>query len=71
MAATIVRARVGTRRACPTTSPWSAGSSEGVYHQFGFFGVRFPVGPGTGAMAELFATGRTNVPIDGPGIARA
>jgi sarcosine oxidase subunit beta len=42
-----------------------------VFHQFGFSGHGFQLGPGTGAMmAELIATGATNVPIDGLGIAR-
>ena len=39
-------------------------TSEGVFHQFGFSAHGFQLGPGTGAvMAELVATGSTNVPI--------
>jgi sarcosine oxidase subunit beta len=35
-----------------------------VFHQFGFSAHGFQLGPGTGAvMAELVATGSTNVPI--------
>jgi sarcosine oxidase subunit beta len=45
--------------------------NEGVYHQFGFSAHGFQLGPAAGAvMAELIATGRSNVPIDGLGIAR-
>ena len=54
-----------SRRACPTTSRWSARArtSEGVFHQFGFSAHGFQLGPGTGAvMAELVATGATNLP---------
>ena len=44
---------------------------EGVYHQFGFSAHGFQLGPGAGAvMAEIIATGRSNVPIDGLDIAR-
>ena len=44
---------------------------EGVYHQFGFSAHGFQLGPGAGAvMAEIIATGSSNVPIDGLGIAR-
>ena len=62
------RARLGRHRglACPTASRWSARArtSEGVFHQFGFSAHGFQLGPGTGAvMAELVATGTTNVPI--------
>jgi sarcosine oxidase subunit beta len=46
-------------------------TAEGVYHQFGFSAHGFQLGPGTGAMmAELVATGATNVPIDGLEISR-
>jgi glycine/D-amino acid oxidase-like deaminating enzyme len=46
-------------------------TSEGVFHQFGFSGHGFQLGPATGAvMAELVATGKTNTPIDGLGIDR-
>jgi len=41
-------------------------TSEGVFHQFGFSTHGFQLGPGTGAVvAELVATGKTNVPLDG------
>lgn len=44
---------------------------EGVYYQFGFSLHGFQLGPGAGAvMAEIIATGRSNVPIDGLGIER-
>jgi len=44
---------------------------EGVYHQFGFSAHGFQLGPGAGAvMAEIIATGASNVPIDGLGITR-
>jgi len=44
---------------------------EGLYHQFGFSLHGFQLGPGAGAvMAEIIATGRSNVPIDGLGIER-
>jgi sarcosine oxidase subunit beta len=42
-----------------------------VFHQFGFCGHGFQLGPATGAvMAELVATGKTNTPIDGLSIER-
>ena len=62
-----------SRRACPTTSPSSARArtSEGVFHQFGFSAHGFQLGPGAGAvMAELIATGATNLPIEPFSIAR-
>ncbi len=71
--ATIVRAWAGIEARMPDDIPVLGPSttSEGVYHQFGFSGHGFQLGPGTGAMmAELVATGATNVPIDGLGIAR-
>ena len=38
---------------------------EGAFHQFGFSAHGFQLGPGAGAvMAELVATGTTNMPID-------
>ena len=53
----------------PVVGPSS--TSEGVFHQFGFSAHGFQLGPGTGAMmAELVATGATNLPIDGLGIGR-
>ena len=46
-------------------------TSEGAFHQFGFSAHGFQLGPATGAvMAELVATGATNLPIDGLGIGR-
>ena len=72
-AATIVRAWAGIEARMadeiPVVGPSS--TSEGVFHQFGFSGHGFQLGPGTGAvMAELVATGATNLPIDGLGIER-
>lgn len=67
-AATIVRAWAGIEARMPDDIPviGRSGTSEGVYHQFGFSAHGFQLGPGTGAMmAELVATGSTNVPIDG------
>ena len=71
--ATIVRAWAGIEAYMPDGIPvvGPSATSEGVYHQFGFSTHGFQLGPGTGAMmAELVATGATNVPIDGLGIAR-
>jgi sarcosine oxidase subunit beta len=71
--ATIVRAWAGIEARMPDEIPvvGPSSTSEGVYHQFGFSGHGFQLGPGTGAMmAELVATGSTNVPIDGLGIGR-
>ena len=71
--ATIVRAWAGIEARMPDEIPvlGPSSTSEGVYHQFGFSGHGFQLGPGTGAMmAELIATGSTNVPIDGLGIER-
>jgi sarcosine oxidase subunit beta len=72
-AATIVRAWAGIEARMPDEIPVVGPSvtSEGVYHQFGFSAHGFQLGPGAGAMmAELIATGATNVPIDGLGIGR-
>ena len=61
------RARLGRHRGAharrhPRHRPERA--SEGVYHQFGFSAHGFQLGPGVGAlMAELVATGATNLPI--------
>ena len=53
----------------PVVGP--SATADGVFHQFGFSTHGFQLGPGTGAMmAELVATGSTNVPIDGLGIGR-
>jgi sarcosine oxidase, subunit beta len=71
--ATIVRAWAGIEARMPDEIPviGPSSTSEGVYHQFGFSAHGFQLGPGTGAMmAELVATGATNVPIDGLGIGR-
>lgn len=71
--ATVVRAWAGIEARMPDDIPVLGPSrtSEGVYHQFGFSAHGFQLGPGTGAMmAELVATGATNVPIDGLDIAR-
>ncbi len=66
--ATIVRAWAGIEAYMPDGIPvvGKSSTSEGVFHQFGFSTHGFQLGPGTGAMmAELVATGSTNVPIDG------
>jgi sarcosine oxidase subunit beta len=71
--ATIVRAWAGIEARMPDEIPivGPSSTSEGVFHQFGFSGHGFQLGPGTGAaMAELVATGHTNVPLDGLGIRR-
>ena len=72
--ATIVRAWAGIEARMPDEHSRSSGrarTSEGVFHQFGFSAHGFQLGPGTGAvMAELVATGNTNLPIDGLGIER-
>ena len=64
--ATIVRAWAGIEARMPDDIPVIGPSarSEGVYHQFGFSAHGFQLGPGVGAlMAELVATGATNLPI--------
>ncbi len=64
--ATIVRAWAGIEAYMPDSVPvvGPSGTSEGVFHQFGFSTHGFQLGPGTGAViAELVATGATNVPI--------
>jgi sarcosine oxidase subunit beta len=71
--ATIVRAWAGIEASMadgiPIVGP--SATSEGVFHQFGFSAHGFQLGPGTGAvMAELVATGKTNVPLDGLQITR-
>jgi sarcosine oxidase subunit beta len=71
--ATIVRAWAGIEARMPDDIPvvGPSATSEGVFHQFGFSGHGFQLGPATGAvMAELVATGATNLPIDGLGIER-
>ena len=64
--ATIVRAWAGIEAYMPDSIPvvGPSGTSDGVFHQFGFSTHGFQLGPGTGAViAELVATGATNVPI--------
>jgi sarcosine oxidase subunit beta len=65
-AATIVRAWAGIEARMPDDIPviGPSASAQGVYHQFGFSAHGFQLGPGVGAlMAELVATGATNLPI--------
>jgi sarcosine oxidase subunit beta len=71
--ASIVRAWAGIEGRIADELPVFGRSAkhEGVYHQFGFSLHGFQLGPGAGAvMAEIIATGRSNVPIDGLGIER-
>lgn len=71
--ATIVRAWAGIEGKMADDLPVFGKSArhEGLYHQFGFSLHGFQLGPGAGAvMAEIIATGQSNVPIDGLGIAR-
>ena len=71
--ATIVRAWAGIEAYMPDDIPviGPSATSEGVFHQFGFSAHGFQLGPGTGAViAELVATGATNVPIAGLAIGR-
>lgn len=71
--ASIVRAWAGIEGRIADDLPVFGRSArhEGVYHQFGFSLHGFQLGPGAGAvMAEIIATGRSNVPIDGLGIER-
>jgi sarcosine oxidase subunit beta len=63
----IVRAWAGIEARMPDDIPviGPSATAEGVYHQFGFCGHGFQLGPGLGAlMAELITTGRTNLPIE-------
>jgi len=71
--AEVVRAWAGIEARMPDDIPVIGPSSteEGLYHQFGFSGHGFQLGPATGAtMAELVATGRTNMPLAGFEITR-
>ena len=71
--AQIVRCWAGIEARMPDDIPVIGPSSkaEGVYHQFGFCGHGFQLGPGVGAlMAELITTGNTNLPIQPFSIAR-
>jgi sarcosine oxidase, subunit beta len=64
--ATIVRAWAGIEARMPDEIPVIGPSAcaEGIFHQFGFSAHGFQLGPGVGAlMAELVATGATNLPI--------
>jgi sarcosine oxidase subunit beta len=65
--ATIVRAWAGIEARMPDEIPVIGPSAvaDGVYHQFGFSAHGFQLGPGVGAlMAELVASGHTNLPIE-------
>lgn len=65
--ATIVRAWAGIEAKMPDDIPVLGKSlkHEGLYHQFGFSLHGFQLGPGTGyTMAELIATGHTNISLD-------
>ena len=69
----IVRAWAGIEARMPDDLPVIGPSAihEGVYHQFGFSAHGFQLGPAAGAvMADIIATGRSNVPLDGLSIAR-
>ena len=69
----VVRAWAGIEARMPDDIPviGPSATAEGVYHQFGFCGHGFQLGPGLGAlMAELIATGRSNLPIEPFSIAR-
>lgn len=71
--ATIVRAWAGIEARMPDDIPVIGPSrtAEGLYHQFGFSAHGFQLGPATGAtVAELVATGRTNMPIAAFDVAR-
>ena len=64
--ATIVRAWAGLEARMPDDIPviGPSAAAPGVYHQFGFCAHGFQLGPGVGALiAELIATGHTNLPI--------
>jgi sarcosine oxidase subunit beta len=71
--AVIARAWAGIEARMPDDLPCFGPSAKhaGVYHQFGFSAHGFQLGPGAGAvMAEIIATGSSNVPIDGLDIGR-
>src|SRR6185312_6449939 len=71
--ARIVRAWAGIEARMPDDIPVIGPSStaDGVFHAFGFSGPGFQLGPIVGAViAELVATGRTNLPIEPFRIAR-
>lgn len=65
--ATITRAWAGIEGKMPDDIPVMGQSRvhEGLFHQFGFSLHGFQLGPGAGqTMAELIATGRTNISLD-------
>jgi sarcosine oxidase, subunit beta len=69
----IVRAWAGIEARMPDVIPVFGPSrkADGVFHQFGFSSHGFQLGPAAGAtMAELVATGHTNMPIAAFDIAR-
>ncbi len=64
--AQVVRGWAGIEARMPDDIPviGPSGTSEGVYHAFGFSAHGFQMGPGVGAlMAELVSRGTTNSPI--------
>jgi sarcosine oxidase subunit beta len=66
-ATTIVRAWAGIEARMPDDIPVIGPSraAENLFHQFGFSAHGFQLGPGVGAlMADLIATGATNLPIE-------
>ena len=69
----ILRAWAGIEARTPDELPVICRSARyhGVFHQFGFSGHGFQLAPGVGAlMAELIATGKTNLPLEPFRIAR-
>lgn len=71
--AAIIRAWAGIEARMPDDIPVIGASraAQGVFHQFGFSAHGFQLGPATGAViAELVATGRTNMPIEAFDIGR-
>ena len=69
----ILRAWAGIEARMPDDLPVLCGSArhQGTFHQFGFSGHGFQLAPGVGAlMAELIATGRSNLAIASFDIAR-
>ena len=71
--AQIMRSWAGIEARMPDDIPviGPSSTSEGVFHAFGFSAHGFQLGPAVGrVMAELVATGRSNIPIDGLSIER-
>ena len=71
--AQIVRAWAGIEARMPDDIPviGPSSTSPGVFHAFGFSAHGFQLGPAVGrVMAELVATGRSNIPLDGLSIER-